>query len=152
MSPELRRANLADEGLLLAWRNDPETRRSAFDSSRIRGVDHHAWYTQKLSAADCAIFIVEECGEPVGQVRVDLVVPEEAEIDIAIAPDKRSRGIGMQALRLAALEAKKGLSVSRLRARVKSDNLASQRAFRAAGFSEVHRDARTVDFALDLGE
>ena len=57
----------------------------------------------------------------------------------------RGRGVGREALRLAAAEARERLGVTELSARVKPDNEASLRSFAAAGYAEFKRDADVVE-------
>jgi RimJ/RimL family protein N-acetyltransferase len=130
----LRPARPEDEDRLLTWRNEASTRQASLSSEEISEADHHRWLVRKLRDPDCALFIIEEAGRPLGQVRLDRIDPELAEISIGLAPEARGRGRGREALRLCVLEAPRLLGVSRIRALVKSDNTASLAAFRASGF------------------
>jgi RimJ/RimL family protein N-acetyltransferase len=139
---------MADADLLLAWRNDPATRASSFRSEEIPRATHLKWLERKLADNACAVLIVEEAGEPVGQVRLDADA-HMAEIHVAVAPVARSRSIGRQALRAAVAQAPALLGVSRIKANVKPDNEASLRAFEAAGFRIVTRDAGVVTLVAE---
>src|SRR5262249_1580558 len=140
-----------DEDRLLAWRNELATRAASFSTGAITPREHHVWLTNKLADPSCAIMIVEEDGRPVGQVRLDRVAPDVAEVRSGLAPNDRGRGIGREALRLAAEAATSILGVTTLRALVRSENDASVNAFRAAGFHLHGRDGDSVELERSAG-
>ncbi len=121
--------------LLWEWVNDPAVRAASFSSEFVAWEDHQAWFTRKLADPLTLMLLARNAGgEAVGQVRFD----EEngvADIDVSVAPQKRGRGLGEILLRegLRALWRQTGAQTAR--ARIKPENLASQRAFAAAGFS-----------------
>jgi RimJ/RimL family protein N-acetyltransferase len=133
----LRRADRDDEDLVLTLRNDPSTRQVSFSATEISPEEHHAWFRRKLEDPDCALLIVEVDGQPVGQVRLDRIREDLAEISIGLAPNARGRGIGTSALRMAASAASERLGVCGLRALVKEENAPSLAAFAAAGFRVI---------------
>jgi LmbE family N-acetylglucosaminyl deacetylase/RimJ/RimL family protein N-acetyltransferase len=153
--PAVRPAEPGDEARLLEWRNDPTVRRSAFHQEQVDLATHHEWFAGKLASPDCAILIVEESGRPVGQVRLERNRPDGAEIHISLAEDRRGRGVGRRALRLAVEEARRRWpDIAAVRARVKPDNEQSLAAFRAAGFAEEQRtdEAAELRYRLSRGE
>lgn len=129
----------------MSWRNHPVTRKASFSQDEISAVDHHRWFVGKLEDPGCALLIIEDEGHPVGQVRLDLVAPDLAEISISLAADARGRGVGREALGLAASEASRLLGAASIRALVKPDNEASLRAFRAAGYRVVGREHDVIE-------
>jgi RimJ/RimL family protein N-acetyltransferase/glycosyltransferase involved in cell wall biosynthesis len=139
----LRPADERDTQRLLDWRNDPETRRWAFQPGEVDLATHEAWFARRRADPDSVIWIAEQRGEPVGQVRLDRE-GAEAEVSIALAPEARGRGLGRRLIDRAAREAPGALGVERLTARIKPDNVASVRAFEAAGFTESSRDDDVV--------
>jgi RimJ/RimL family protein N-acetyltransferase len=141
----LRLATTEDEGRLLCWRNEPVTRAASFSTGAITPREHHLWLTNKLADPSCAIMIVEEDGRPVGQVRLQRLAPEVAEVSIGLAPENRGRGIGREALRLSAGAATSILGVTTLRAFVRAENDVSVNAFRAAGFQLRRRHSHSVE-------
>jgi RimJ/RimL family protein N-acetyltransferase len=141
----LRPATTEDEERLLGWRNEPATRAASFSSAEITPREHHLWLTNKLADPSCAIMIVEEDGRPVGQVRLDRVAADVAEVSIGLAAEEQGRGIGREALRLAAEAATTILGVTTLRALVRTENGASVKAFQAAGFQLRRRHGDSVE-------
>ena len=141
----LRPASPDDEHLILSWRNDASTRAASFSTAEIAPEEHHRWFIRKLLDPHCALLVVEQDGVPVGQVRLDRVAQEVAEISIGLAPEARGRGLGREALRQAVLDAPRLLFVRSLKASVKRENAASLAAFAAAGFHVVAEDDDAVE-------
>ena len=139
MGISLRPARSEDEDRLRSWRNDPVIRARSFSGDEVSAEEHHAWLARKLRDPDSLLFVIEDLGSAVGQIRLDRVDQEAADVSIGLASEARGRGIGRAALVLAAGEAGRTLGVRRLRALVKEDNEASLRAFVAAGFEEAER-------------
>lgn len=133
---EVRPATIADEELLLAWANDPDTRAASFHPDRIGPDEHAAWLSGTLTLPTRRLFIGLLQGQPIGQVRLDAMGDGSAEVGISVAPDRRGQGLGTGLL-VAAIEAGRddpGLAVERFVARVRIGNEASMRLFEGAGF------------------
>lgn len=147
-SLHLRPARADDAALLLAWRNDPDTRRNSLRPHEIAPEDHERWFRARLSASSqTCIFIAELDGAPVGQARVDRREGREGEISVGLAPDARGHGIGRKLIAAASRMAAAELGLDQLVALVKPANTASLRAFEAAGYEdggEVERDGALV--------
>jgi RimJ/RimL family protein N-acetyltransferase len=120
------------------WTNDPAVRRSAFCQTRIPWDKHVQWFEKKLNDDMCRIYIAENAdGVPIGQVRFDRRDDGDAEIDVNVAPDQRGRGYGGQLL-IKSAEAYFGeTEVPAVHALVKTDNQASEKSFRNAGFTHL---------------
>ena len=132
----LRPANLDDEALLLGWRNDPEAVRYSVTGRTVTPAEHATWLARHLGDPSTHLWIAEERGNPVGQVRVDAEA-RTGTVSIAIAPGARGRGLGSAALRAMVLEVERHRVVGTLRALVHSGNQASLRAFELAGFQQL---------------
>jgi len=141
----LRGARASDSEAILAWRNDPATRAASFAQEEIPPSTHARWFARRLGDPECLFLVVEEDGAPVGQVRLERLAFGLAEVNIGLAPEARGRGIGRQALQLAAAEARERLGIETLQALVRNENEASLRAFRAAGFSDYGVDGDVVE-------
>jgi len=137
----LRPAAPDDAARLLEWRNDPDVVRFSLTGRPVLAIDHDAWLVARLARPNVRLWIAEEAGEPVGQVRVDLE-QEIGTVSIAVAPAHRGRGVGTSMLRalLVALEGDAG--VRTLLAVVHLENAASLRAFERAGFRDTGRRRR----------
>ncbi|PYM20180.1 MAG: GNAT family N-acetyltransferase [Candidatus Rokuibacteriota bacterium] len=150
MALSWRKARLDDAALLWRWANDAETRRNAFDPAPIPYADHVGWLERRLASAATRLLVFSDEAGPVGQVRFD-VDDGVAEIDIAIAPERRGHGLGTVMLReaLGCLRAEWGEGL-RPRAHVLAHNERSLRMFRRCGFREVGTQERHGARALVL--
>jgi RimJ/RimL family protein N-acetyltransferase len=130
----LRRARSEDAERLLQWRNDPETRRWYLQRARVPRRDHEGWLSMKLADRDCRIYIVEQRGTPVGQMRIERTGPAAAEVSLSVDVAARGRGIGAEMLKRAAAQARRELRAKKLLAHVRRENVPSAIAFLKAGF------------------
>jgi RimJ/RimL family protein N-acetyltransferase len=138
----LRPARADDAPLLLAWRNDPETRRWSFSRDAVAPAGHAAWLAARLRDPATLLLVASADGEPVGQVRVDRDEDGAGVVSITVAPAARGRGLGLALL--TALAAREDLGVARLRASVVPGNDRSLALFARAGYREVGRTAEAV--------
>ena len=67
----LRPAIIADADLLLAWRNDAETRARSHSAAVVGRESHVAWLTATIQSPDRKLFVAMLGGSPVGTVRAD---------------------------------------------------------------------------------
>ena len=130
----LRAATMGDSQLLLDWRNDPDTRLASFQTEEVSPTDHREWMAASLASGSRHLLIGELESRPIGVIRLD-VAGGEAVISITIAPEARGSGLAAPMLRKALQQAAQ-LGLSRVEARIRSENDASIRAFSAAGFEE----------------
>lgn len=123
----LRPATLQDAGLLLAWRNDPDTRRASHQNDVIPMATHMAWLARALEDPCRRLCMAEAHGVPVGTVRADFSHGAHV-LSWTVAPEARGRGL---ASRMVAMFAH-GLREP-LRAEIRVGNLASVRVAEHAG-------------------
>lgn len=129
----LRRAGSDDAALLLEWRNDPDAVRFSVTGRPVSREDHERWFATRRDDPQVHLWIAEEHGAPVAQVRVD-VDESTGVVSVAVAPSHRGRGIGSEVLRAMAICIAEDERVHVLRALVHPDNTPSVRAFERAGF------------------
>lgn len=133
-SVQVRPATLEDARPVLDWANDPVTRSVSFTQSEILWEDHQPWFARRLADPGCRLLIGENAqGAPVGMVRFDLH-EGVATISINIAPAHRGLGLGTDLLLVACRDLLNSGAATQIRALIKPDNTASQRAFQRAGF------------------
>src|SRR4051812_27414159 len=120
----LRRARAEDRDRLLAWRNDPSTRRWYLDPSRVSRDDHQRWFAARLADEDSRLYVAEQRSVPIGQVRIERT-PRGAEVSFSVAADARGRGLGPQMLTGAARRATRELGASSVFAYVLPANVPS---------------------------
>jgi RimJ/RimL family protein N-acetyltransferase len=143
---ELRPATFEDAADLLRWRNDPETRRQSFETHMIQAAEHERWLRAVLASDDHMLLIAEEQGAAVGQLRIDRIDATTAEASITIAPAERGHGRARRVLVRAPHIARDRLGVTELVARARDTNIASLRAFEAAGWKRRAHTAGVVTF------
>lgn len=131
----LRRARDDDAPRLLEWRNDTEAVRFSVSGRPVTSEEHQRWFTQQRVGAGQHGFlrVAEEGGNPVGQVRID-ISGDVGVVSIAVAAERRGRGIGSEMLRAMVAEVSDAGTVRILRAVLHPDNVPSLRAFEAVGF------------------
>lgn len=132
-SVRLRRARDDDAERLLEWRNDADAVRFSVSGRPVTGEDHARWFATRRDDPDVQLWIAEEGGIPVGQVRVD-VADGVGVVSVAVASAHRGRGIGSEVLRAMVSEISAAETVHMLRAFVHPDNTQSIRAFEKVGF------------------
>jgi len=138
-APRLRVARQADAKLLFDWVNRPDSLAVKFDTQGpIPWETHAAWLAARLVDPDTGLWIIEQQGQPVGQVRFER---REAglEVDIFVTPEARGRGVALRMLAAAARSCAGRWPGLPLVARIKTGNVASERLFAAAGFVLAER-------------
>jgi UDP-2,4-diacetamido-2,4,6-trideoxy-beta-L-altropyranose hydrolase len=132
----LRRAEAADAGRLIAWRNDPVTRQYSLQTEPVARAEHEAWLAATLRDPDHLLLVGAIGAEPVGTVRFDRLADGARRVSITVSPDRRGRGLGRALLHAACRE----VAPSRLVAEIRDDNAASKRLFRGCGFRRTSHD------------
>lgn len=129
-------ASWSDRGRLFGWANDPGVRARAFDPRPIPWTGHLRWLRAKLASPDCRLLIGwSDDEQALGPVRFDRIRGEDWEITVALDPEQRGRRWAAPLISAACVAlATRSDSALRVRARIRSDNLASVRAFSRAGF------------------
>ncbi|GAB1511761.1 GNAT family N-acetyltransferase [Actinophytocola sp. KF-1] len=127
--PTVRPATAADAALLLAWRNDPETRRWSHRADPVSPAEHEAWLARALASPDRRLFVAEHGGRPIGTVRFDRD-GEAWQVSTTVDPSARGRGLATPML----LAAERALGPAVIRANVHHSNTASLAMLRRAGY------------------
>lgn len=122
---ELRKATMADAKILHRWRNDPLTREQSVNAEEVWWPEHLAWLKASLANKSRRLMIAEQDGQPVGTVRIDY--GQETELSWTVAPEYRGNGLGKAMVQAA-------LPQGPVIARIKADNIASQKIAAQAGF------------------
>jgi len=147
----LRPAGSADCRIVFRWANDPETRAASFHTQTIAFDEHETWFDAAIAPRD-SLFIIEAGHEPVGVARIEAADGDIAEVSINLAPTARGQGLAHTVLNaLVPLASARGFR--KLLARVRADNLRSQRAFEKSGFTResvsVINGAQALVFARE---
>lgn len=129
----LRPATVADSTMLLAWRNDPETRAQSRSTTLVERADHEKWLARVLADPKRKLLIAEHGGKPVGQVRLDLVRHATAEVSFGLGSEARGKSLAAAVLQAAEPHAR-DLGAVTILAEVRTENERSLRAFKRAGY------------------
>ena len=140
----LRPAVREDADALFEWRNAPENRRFALDPGPLSLVNHRKWVDTVLADPERVLLIAQEADRPVGVLRYD-VAGTSARVSIYLAPGNHGRGLGPRVLAAGGRWMREHRpKVASLTAEIKTDNIASTAAFRAAGFTSDFEVFRQV--------
>jgi RimJ/RimL family protein N-acetyltransferase len=141
----VRDATRGDSALLLAWRNDPETRAWSRTTDPVSPADHEAWLARVLDDPDRRLLIVERDGRPVGTVRFDRD-GEGWEVSITASPEARGRRLAVPML----LAAERVVGPAVIRACVHERNRPSLALFGRAGYRADGADGAWRWFAKEV--
>ena len=139
----IRRVSEKDMSLLWNWVNDPDVRANSLNSDFIAKINHQEWFNNKIQSEDTLMYILESDGVPFSQIRFDRVNQDDAEIDISVAKEFRSLGLGTLTLIKTKLRAIQYFGIIRLIGIVLESNEGSCKAFVNAGFRE--NDKKNID-------
>ncbi len=134
----LREATVSDMELLYTWANEPVVRKNSFHTEEIPYEEHQKWFSGIMAASNCKQYILVDGEEAIGQIRVK-TEGDIGEISYSVKKEKRCLGYGQMMLGLVREKVKEDFpSVKKIQGKVKQENIASQRAFIEAGFSQAY--------------
>lgn len=123
-----------DARLMWEWANDAEVRSESFFSKPIPWEVHRDWVREKLADPQAQMWIAREEGVAVGVVRLQVKSESFVEIAITVAPQSRGNGLAPHLIQHAVDWVVQCWHVPQLQALIKPKNIASRKAFEAAGF------------------
>lgn len=134
----IRQASPKDCDSIYEWRNAEETRRYIFNSEPISLEVHRQWFSKALANPDRLLLIGELEGKPVGVLRYDLD-NTEALISVYLVPGTQGQGGGTELINRGSRWLHQHYpGVKTVKAEIFRENIASLRAFEAAGYCEHH--------------
>lgn len=136
-----RAAQKSDGELLLAWRNDPQTRAQSLQSNEVGRDEHLQWLEKSLLNPKRRLLIAVQGSQEVGTVRFDLIEGSQWELSWTVSPQARGIGVGKEMVKQAAQ-----LFPLELVAKVKPDNNASLKIASHAGFVVTKNESGFVLF------
>ena len=138
----LRLANLGDSALLLAWRNDAETRHHSTSNRKINESEHEKWLRESLEDAAVKLFIVISGGKSVGTVRAQKGSGAWI-LSWTVSPESRGRNIGYRAVAKLI-----GQLCGNVQAYIKANNIASIRIAEKLGMLCKSKDEEMTLWVL----
>ena len=98
---KLRKAQLSDLDLYFCWVNDHDERQNAISVEPINYDEHCAWFVKKVISEDTYLWVLEQDGIPVGQIRFDISrCQKEATISYFVVREYRGKGIGLSLVKM----------------------------------------------------
>ena len=134
---KLRPAQLCDCEIAWQWANDPFVRELSFSSDSISWEDHVRWFAANIINPNVRYFVAEneDLGR-VGQIRYD-ITGDEATVSVLLGPESRGKGLAPQLISLGSTEIFSEKPIRLIHAFIKTNNEASVKAFRHAGFHDA---------------
>ena len=130
----LRKVENSDIDLLYEWANDPTVRKNSFNTEPIPYEKHTTWFSQMMEDETVLQFVLMKKDTPIGQIRLN-IEGDAAEIGYSIAKEYRGQGFGHIILRLVKdLITEKHPAIQRIIAKVKPENIASNKLFQTEGY------------------
>lgn len=137
---DIRRASIDDCMVFFNWINDSETRQQSYNPEPIPLDNHITWFKKKIASQECAVYVVLQNNNPVGQIRFD-ISETEAIISYLTAKKYRGQGLGIGILRRGIAQFRREYTDKQVIVGfVKKDNIPSIKAFRSIGFTEQETD------------
>ncbi|MBD3426532.1 MAG: GNAT family N-acetyltransferase [Candidatus Omnitrophica bacterium] len=120
---------------LWQWRNHPEVRKWAFTDGEIDLSDHREWFEKKMKDNKSRMYMAEyPKGQKIGQARFD-ALPGDTLISVNLNPAFFGKGLGSGLIRSATGSfLNERPEVKTITANIRSDNIASKKAFEKAGY------------------
>ena len=124
-----------DAPQLCVWQNDPEVRSVSFDTKPTAKAANRDSFNKKISDGKTRLWIVEDReSRPVGQVQIVAEHDGTANISLIVDQARRGQGLGTVLIEHAVEQAFQEASIQRVLAQVRPINVASEKAFKNAGF------------------
>ncbi|MBP9829251.1 MAG: GNAT family N-acetyltransferase [Proteobacteria bacterium] len=136
MNVTLRRATQLDEDLIFYWRNLPEIYNLGKEKRSVEKNEHRLWFQSALQNTHHLFLIITFFDLDCGVIRYNRIKDQEWEVSIYIV-EKRSKGIGKEALNLSYSFLPKGATII---ANVLRNNAESIKFFHKNEFSEIKTD------------
>jgi UDP-2,4-diacetamido-2,4,6-trideoxy-beta-L-altropyranose hydrolase len=136
---KLRTAAFEDYKIIWNWHNDPEVKSVALAIPN-RSMDEFGFEFQTAVASRNTNFWMVEnvAGNPIGYARFDDIDGERPpKISIIVDHSQRGRGVGTALISQASEKFFRETNHSSIVAQIRSGNIASEKAFRTAGFSGI---------------
>ena len=130
---QLRQVVKEDCDLIFEWVNDAECRENSINTAMISYEEHLNWFINKLNSKDCIMFLLFVDDQPVGQIRLQLDLPQ-AMISYSVGARYRGHGYGKLLIQLMEREVMKNEEIKYLRGIVKLQNIKSQNIFKEFGY------------------
>lgn len=136
---KIRSAKKNDSKDIFEWRNDELTRRMSLTSKIIEWENHSIWYSNSLDMDSRTVLICEDFhNKKIAMIRFD-ISKNSAFVSINLNPSMRGKGFAKLCL-IKSIEffSNEHMEINYLIAKIKDDNIASQKVFVSIGFKKYN--------------
>ncbi len=127
-------ANEVNARVLWEWRNHPEVRKNFFNTNPISLEDHEVWFSGRLKDPYVKIYIAICKEHEIGVIRFESE-DQSVGVSVSLNPAFFGKGFGSEIIRYGTEKFLKEMNPERsIVARIKKNNIASQKAFAKAGY------------------
>ena len=144
---KLRNTTIEDIELIFNWSNDFEVRQNSFNTNQILWDEHVNWFNKTISNKNILFYILtDDMNNNIGQIRISVEENNNCIISFSIDKTYRQKGFGKIILHLAEQKLKEVFKNFKLVAFVKLNNIASQKAFIANGYTEANLNPNSIEY------
>ncbi len=119
---------------LWVWRNDPKIRNFFLNTGVIPWEEHKKWFYSKIKDTNTKIYIVHQGENKVGVIRFE-IEKDSVKVSVNLNPEFFGKGLGSKIIKLGTeIFLKETKTKKHIIAKIKKDNIASQKAFEKAGY------------------
>jgi len=143
----LKKATFEDIQILWEIRNNPKVKENFFDTSSVSFEEHKRWFIDKMGEENTEIYIAEDNGVKIGSVRFEDsegVTSGVSSVSISIDSNFFGKGYGSEMIKLGTKIFLKVHKKNKIVARIKKDNIASQKVFEKAGYTRVSKKENEI--------
>ena len=143
-----RKAELRDSKVIFDWRNDELTQKMSYTLGIVQWEGHSAWFASSLKNKNRLLLLCynKKDSKKIAIVRFD-VDSTRAMVSINLSPEMRGKGFSKKCLSESIKNFKNEFpQVGALDAKIKPENIASQRLFKSIGFVNVRDESDTLYF------
>lgn len=138
----IRKCEYKDCEFLYKLANDKLCRENSFNSDFIEYNIHKIWFNKSLKSNDRKIFIVQYMNKDIGQIRMDFIHKNCAEISYSLDKEYRGKGIGTYIVALIKDIIKdKYKNIKVIQGKVKFSNISSRKVFLKNGYLEIKEES-----------
>lgn len=141
---KLRKVSNSDSKIIWHWRNEPKVRKYFFNSAPVSWNEHQKWFIDRLKDPLSKIYIATYRKKKIGVIRFQ-IQKSVANVSVNLNPKYLGKGLGQLTIKQGTKKFFTALSnKTSIVANIKKGNIASQKAFKKAGYNLIKRKKNFV--------
>lgn len=147
----VRPATIKDTKDIFDWRNDELTRKMSINTNSLAWEDHKLWFRDSLESKSRVLLICEQIsGAKLSIVHFD-ISEDSALVSINFNPQHRGKGLAKNCLsKSIEYLSNNTLEVFRLIAKIRRENIVSQKIFLGVGFKKCNSQENVILYEKSL--